>query len=293
MKKFLYNSLLFGIFFILYFFLINFLYIEIIINSDIDFKKRLESLKFDNPDFDLIVLGASTSLDGIDNELLTVNGIKSYNLAIGGCTVKTNYIQLKEYLTKYRIKPQYVLLCLNEPLIKSFDEDIIHPIVEVTMKDHRYTIDDIPILKFKWLGFEFFKKIISKNHRKVKLVYGQAKFQKSVSDKTSFKNSSLNLNEFASSYWIGEIAGLCNTYGIKFILMEMPGFKETQNLSEIGPYSIIFKNGSSAELYNFNNRAFCDIFDPKKDWIGNSHLNEYGAKKLSKELMSLLKAQQQ
>jgi hypothetical protein len=196
MKKFVERSFYFALFFAVFFILINLLYIVIIAKTDFDFRKRLESLKFANPDFELLALGASTSLDAFDTELLTSNGIKSYNLAIGGSTIRTNYIQLNEYLTKYSKRPQYVVFGLNSALVESFDDDAIHPIVEVTMKDHEFVVHDVPILKFKWLGFEFIKKIVSENHRNAKLVYGQVKFRKTIPDNTSIKESYLNIEEF-------------------------------------------------------------------------------------------------
>jgi hypothetical protein len=288
MKKFVIKSFVFVFIFALYFVLINIIYIVIIENTDYNFKKRFESLKFNNPDFKLLVLGASTSLDGIETGFLTSNGIKSYNLAIDGSTVRTNYIQLNEYLTQYSKRPKYVVLGLNSSLEKSFDDDGIHPIVEVTMKNHNYIVNDVPILKFKWLGFEFLKKIVSKKHRNAKISYGQVKFQKAVSDNTNFVESYLDIRKFESSHWIREIAKLCNQNGIELIILEMPAFKETQNLNEIGPHKLYFKNGYSAILYNFNSRNFCEIFDSDKDWIGNSHLNESGAKTFTKELISIL-----
>lgn len=157
------------------------------------------------------------------------------------------------------------------------------------MKDHEYGVNDVPILKFKWLGFEFLKKIVSENHRKAKLVYGQVKFQKTIPDNTSFKESYLNIEEFESSHWIGELAKLCNQNGIDLLIIEMPGYKETQNLSEIGPHLLHFNNGYSANLYNFDSKDFCRIFDSEKDWIGNSHLNEFGAIKFTRELISIIK----
>jgi hypothetical protein len=69
----------------------------------------------------------------------------------------------------------------------------------------------------------------------------------------------------------------------------MPGYKETQNLSEIGPHLLNFNNGCSANLYNLDSKDFCTIFDSEKDWIGNSHLNEFGATKFTKELINIIK----
>ena len=68
-------------FFTLFFILINLFYFGIIASTDWDFKKRLESLRFDNPDFELLVIGNSFPGYGIDTEFLTSHGIKSYNLS--------------------------------------------------------------------------------------------------------------------------------------------------------------------------------------------------------------------
>jgi hypothetical protein len=219
---------------------------------------------------------------------LTSSGIKSYNLAIGGSSVRTNYVQLDEYLTNYRKRPKYVLLGLNSDMVRTFDDEGIHPIVEWTMKDHVFRIKDIPILKFKWLGTEFLKKIISEKHRNAKLSYGQVKFQKTNSDNTNSRESYFNTIEMESSHWIGEIARLCGRNGIELIVMEMPGYKVTRNVSGIGPYKLHFNNGSSSLLYNFNSQEFCAIFDANKDWIGNSHLNEFGAFKFTEKLIKIL-----
>jgi len=260
----------------------------IIAKTDFDFKKRFESMNFNNPDFELLVLGASTSLDAFDTELLTSNGIKSYNLAIGGSSIRTSYIQLKEYLTICSKRPRYVILGLNSAMVESFNDNKIHPIVEVTMDGHKYSMKDVPILKFKWLGFELVKKIVSKKHRKAKLIYGQLRFQKTAPDNTNYKESYLDIQEFESTPWIGEMAKLCCQNGIKLIVLEMPGYKETQNQSGRGPYRLHFENSHSANLYNFNSKDFCIIFDSDADWIGNSHLNEFGAKKFTSELISML-----
>ncbi len=288
MKKFIFKLFYFGIFFTLSFIIINVIFLFSIITTDWGIKKRIESLRFDNPDFELLVLGASTSLDGFDAELLTFNGIKTYNLALGGTTVKTSYIQLEEYLEKYSNQPSCVLLGLNSVNQGNFDIDTIHPVVEITMKDYHYRVSDIPIIRYRWLAFELFKKIVSSEHRKAELSYGQLKFQKKIPDNTHFVEQYLNLPKVKSSYWVGEIAKLCTQTGSKLLIIEMPGSKDTQNLSEIGPYELSFMNGSSALLYNLASRDFCKIFDKNNDWIANSHLNEFGAIKFTNEIIKLL-----
>ncbi len=288
MKKFVIKLVCFLGFFALFFVLINIIFLASIAKTDYDFKKRLESIKFEDPVFDLLVLGASTAEDAFDAELFKANGFSCYNLAIGGSTIRTNLVQLEEYLDMYSTKPRRVLLGLNSTLVDEFDNELIHPIVEVTLEGHKYKIEDVPILKFKWLGFEFLKKIVSKTHRNAIMVYGQVRFQKIVPDNTSFLDQYLDLAKFESSYWLSEITTFCNQNDIELIIIEMPGVRETQNLSEIGPHTISFNNGTSATLHNLNSREFCEIFDSNKDWTGNSHINAYGAIKFTKEIIRIL-----
>jgi len=291
MKKFLYKSLKFTAFATLIFIVLNVLYFGIVVNPCLEFRKRMESMKFEDPDFDLLVIGASTSFDAFDTELLTANGIKSYNLAMGGSSVKANYIQLMEYMDMYKRKPEYVILGLNAPLMQTFDDEVVNPIIEVTMEDHKYCLNDAPILKFKWLGFEFLKTLVSENHREAKMVLGQLKFQKNIPDQTSYRDLELDFNKYESSFWIGEVVRLCDENDIELIIIEMPGYKVTQNLTETGPHTISFSNGYTANLYNFNSQEFSSVFDSNSDWVGNSHLNEFGAIKFTNEIIRLLKEQ--
>ena len=285
MKNIFVRSILFVAFFLVFFVLVNVAYMTVIARTDSDFIKRLESCEFDGLDLDLVVLGASTVLDAVDTEMLTSEGISSYNFAIGGATIRTNIIQLEEYLNTCSAKPSHVFLGVNSSMVDSFDDDEIHPIVEVTLEGHEYTLSDVPILKFKWLGFEFLKKIVSKNHREAILSYGQVKFKKTVADHTSYVDQYLDIQRFENSYWIGELIKLCEEQGMDLMLVEMPGYKMTQNLSPGGLHIINHSNGLKAKLYNYNSREFCTMFDPEKDWIGNSHLNVYGAEKFTRVLL--------
>ncbi len=288
MKRFAGKLSSFGLFFGVFFILINFIFLGIIALTDWDCKKRLESIKFENPDFELLVLGDSYAEYGVDAELLTSRGIKSYNLALVGNSVRSSYVQLKEYLAEYPVKPHYVILAVNS-YVDQFDDGIrIEPIVEFTMRDHIPDAKDVPISKFRWLGVEILKKIISSKHRTARLSYGQIKWGKNTPDDTGFHEIYLNIQKYESSNWIGEIAKLCHQNGIKLILVDIPGMRETQNLSEIGPYTLFFNNGYSAILYNYNSYDFCSIFDADKDWIGQSHLNEIGAIKFTTELIKII-----
>lgn len=272
-------------FFIVFFALLNALFLFIITSASWSFKNRLESLQFEDPDYELLVLGASTTGDGVDSKLLGEHGIKSYNMAIGGSTPQTSYIQLEEYLAMYTHKPKYVIMGTNSTMEWDFDREGIHPIIEVTMEGHKFGIADIPISKFRWLGFEVFKRLINKDHRTAKLVEGQLRIEKTVKDRTRFIDQELDIQLFEDSHWLGEIARLCGENDIKYFIVEMPGYRETQNLSGFGPYPIRYGNGYNALVCNFNSREIVEGIDPDLDWVGNSHLNLHGAHKFTSILI--------
>jgi hypothetical protein len=234
-----------------------------------------------------LVLGNSLPEYGIDTELLTSHGISSYNLAIIGNSDQTSYIQLSEYLTKYKIKPRCVLYGIASYSDPFYNKGI-QPVVEFTMKGHVYRWNDVPVSKFRWFGVEVLKKILSRNHRRTILSHGQIKTPKIVPDNTTFKDAYLDIQRIESAYWIGEISKLCNKNGIELLILEMPGQRDMENLNKVGPYTLNFKNGSTATLYNLNSREFCNILDPNMDWCGMSHLGQYGAVRVTEEINRML-----
>tara|TARA_R110000744_G_scaffold252811_1_gene368513 strand:+ start:713 stop:1105 length:393 start_codon:yes stop_codon:yes gene_type:complete len=121
MRSFLFKILFFGTGLIA----LNLIYFLLIFYTDWDFRKRTESLSFDNPKFEVLVLGNSLAMDGVDTEYHGEQGIHGYNLAIGGSSLKTNYIQLNEYLQSYD-KPSNVLIGLGS-YMNTFERDDIHP----------------------------------------------------------------------------------------------------------------------------------------------------------------------
>ena len=285
MKIFIRKILWFVLFFVLLNIIINGVFLALIAFTDWDFEKRHESLNFDNPNFEVLVLGTSLAEYGIDTELLTENDIVSYNLAFVGSSIKTNYIQLDEYLSRYQTKPRYVLLGLNA-FLENFKNDGIQPVVEFTMSGHKYGIKDLPISKFNWAGMELLKKLVKTKYRQTYLSFGQKKCAYNVPDQSCSSSKVIDLEKYSSAKWIGEISQLCAKHEVELILIEMPGIKETQNISPLGPYDITFNEGGQAVLYNFNNSGFCSIIDDETDWAGLSHFNRFGAEKFTRELLA-------
>lgn len=257
---------------------------------DWNYSKRIEALNLNNPKYDVLVFGNSLAMDGIDTKYLTDNGFAAYNTAIGGTSLKTNLIQLQEYLTMYEHKPKIILLGLSSYLNTfDFDSDTINPIVDFTTATKKiYRIDDIPILKFKWMFKEMLKKLVSKSHRDAYLINGQLRFGKTVSDNSKINNkNSFPLEDYMSSDFLKSFINICNSNDIKLIIFEMPGFKKTRHPKSHNCF-VIDKLNNNGFLYDFNSYQFGKNFDDNEDWIGKSHLNEKGARKFTQYIIKLL-----
>ncbi len=287
MKEFAKRLILFSVFFLSFSIFVNCLFLVIITSTDWDFIKRLESLQFEEPDYELLVLGSSLAEYGVDTEVLTNHGIKSFNLSLVGSSVKTNYVQLNEYLTRYPKKPQFAVLAVNS-VLEQFDQDGIQPVVEFTMKGHRYNHKDLPISKFNWAGMELLKKAFRKKYRETYLSYGHKKSIITQPDNTVFREFHIDFNKFETAYWMGELAKLCSENAVELIITDIPGVREAQSLSGVGPYTIRFGNGYTAQYYNLNSIEFCKFIDGENDWVGLSHLNKTGAAKFTQKLYEVV-----
>lgn len=288
MRKFAKKTLYFLLFFLAFSLVLNSIYLWVIATTDWNFAKRIESIRWEDPDFEAIILGTSLADFGVDAELLTKNGLKSFNLALVGGTMRTNYIQLEEYLNNYDTAPEYILFFINSYL-EQFGEINIQPVVEFTMKDQEINLKDVPVSKFQWQTHELIKKALSSSYRTGYTSFGQTRRSSVTPDNSKYQNVYLDNAEVESAKYIGEMAKLCQEKGVRYIVFEIPGEKVTQNLSDIGPYTLSFENGASAELYNLNSQEFCRFIDSKKDWSGLSHFNEHGAAKFTQELLKIIR----
>ena len=274
------------ILFTLLFFAVNYAYLLIIEHYNYDFKKSIEAVNMEHQNYSCLALGNSLVMDGIDAELLTKKGLSSYNFAIGGANLKSNYIQLIHYLENNE-NPKFVLLgttSLNSLERKKSDE-AIHPIIEYNYKPIDWlNYKNLPMIKFRWLSIEMLKLLVSSDHRMAEVVLGQYKTKRQVGDKTGFKNKSnkqINLKALIENKYLSKIDSICKENDIRFLVVEMPGYKKSQNSMDIGPFSLKnMKNDIS--FINLNNHNLCsELFNDNSDWLGNSHLNEYGAEKLT------------
>lgn len=286
MQKFIFKIGLF----ILLFLLINIFYLIIIQKFDWNFSKRIEALNLKKPTYENIILGNSLPMDGIDSRLLSSDPNNTYNLAIGGAGLNTNYIQLHEYLEIAQIKPTRVVLGIGSYRENIFKKNKIHPIVQFTKSDYTYKLTDLPVVKFKWLFIELIKKIISSEHRNAEIVQGQLRIMRTVADKTKKKEttSTVPFSEYRNSEYIKQMAQLCDQNNIELILIEMPGFRNTRNNQSIGPYEMNYPQSAKVKLYNFNGPDIDAVLDPNNDWLGGSHLNKKGAEKFTKYIRNYI-----
>ncbi len=158
------------------------------------------------------------------------------------------------------------------------------------MDGYNYGLQDLPMIKFRWLAIQLLKRIVSSAHRNVEIVQGQLRINSAVSDKTSLLQSlpELKISEYETARYVKEIAQLCHNNDVTLVLIELPCFKKTRNKTSVGPHKIFIDSGLNVYLYNFNKYQFATILDSKTDWLGNSHLNQYGAVKLTNRIKEVV-----
>ena len=284
MKKLIYKILLFVVIVVVF----NIVYLQYLKKYDTEVSKALLISKMKNKDFDCVILGHSIPLDGIDTEYLTNKGISSYNFALGGANIEASYIQLLNYL-KFN-KTKCVILGLSPGRnYKTFTPPPMHPAIEYAYnKTDYFSLMSIPVVKFQWRAIEVIKKMLSKDHREAKIVLGQLRTAKTIPDHSRYKEQpkkNINIDDFKNAKYLFKIDSLCKSNNIPFIALGMPGYKSTQNEFKLGMHELKYTNGNKLYYINMNNKEFCaKTFDTNKDWLGNSHLNEYGARKFTEYL---------
>jgi hypothetical protein len=252
-----------------------------------DFQKRFESMNLVDPQYEILILGNSLALDGLDAGYITKNYAPSYNMSIAGASVRTSQIQLEEYLGDHEYKPSKVILGQGS-YIGMFDTTLVHPIVDYTLDGKRFGPRDLPFFKFKWLFKGLLKKGISKAHREAYFDAGQLKFSKTVEDNTELDNENeFNYSIYADNQYIHEMIRLCDYYNIEFYCVEMTGYKYVRHSRKFD--CMIMNNDlNNGYLYDLNTIEIGNLFDDKVDWVGNSHLNIIGAEKFTTLMMETI-----
>lgn len=266
---------------------LNVLYLALLLCFSPGFKKVYDIAFLKNQKYDLLVLGNSMALDGIDAAYLTKSGIKSYNFAVAGDHVSTSLMLLETYLQN-NPKPKMVLIGLSSSIGNSYLNKVPFTNPEVEFFYHPSLIANItkpPLFSFQWLFVDFLKIIISKDHRNAQLIQGQWKTKKVIADGSHFNPTNLPKLSYNDPY-LAQIVALCEAKGIQVILTELPGSASNRNALPY-TYTATLVNGKTTVIYNLNNNDTASkILDPSKDWLAADHLNEYGAEKITTYLLN-------
>jgi hypothetical protein len=279
MKRFLLKIGLVGIVFVL----INFLFLFMVSIFIIEFEKTNKISKFKNKQFDCIITGNSLALDAFDAEYMTKNGISSYNFAMGGASFVSNIIQLENFL-KDNPPPKLIVLGLGSHFIdRNLDKKSVHPVIEYFYLDSKLGLETLPIVRFQWYANEMLKLLFSSDHRQAHSSYGQYRSKRAVPDKSKLKegNANFDYQTFLASEDFKRFRKIIDKYKIDFIIFEMPLFlSQRNNHPELR--TVVVDSLLSFKIINMNRFDVCEeLFNPKKDWLGNSHLNLYGGRKFT------------
>jgi hypothetical protein len=272
---------------------LNVLYLLLLLSFSPGFKKIHEVSKFENKSFDVIVLGNSMALDGIDAEYLTKNGLSTYNLSVAGDHVSTSLFLLEDYIKKNK-KPKMVVVGLSSAIGKSYLNPVPFTNPEVEFFYHPNFISNLtnpPMLNFQWLAVDLLKIVLSKDHREATMVLGQWKTKKVIPDGSVFKNTNSKSIDYRDPYLL-KIIALCQKQGIKPIIIELPGSNGNQNDLPL-KYIVKLKNGANQEVYNLNNNGVAsNILNPATDWLAQDHLNQNGGTKITTYLLDQVLAKE-
>lgn len=261
--------------------LINSLYLLLLLCFSPGFKKMYNLSQLKNKNYDLIVLGNSMALDGIDAAYLSQKGLNSYNFAVAGDHVSTSLMILETYL-RNNIKPKAVLIGLSSSIGNSYLNEVPFTNPEVEFFYHPSFVSNLtnpPLFNFQWLAVDMMKIVVSKDFRDARMIRGQWKTKKNIVDTSIFKKT-VNPNLEYSNPYLLKIVKECKKRRIKVIFVELPGANENRNNLPF-EYTVQLLDNNST-IYNLNNyEVSTKIIDASTDWLAQDHLNENGAKKIT------------
>jgi hypothetical protein len=153
----------------------------------------------------------------------------------------------------------------------------IHPIIDFTSKDKRWKLSDIPVFKFNWLFYELLKLTVSEAHRKSSVEYGQYRSAKCVPDESNLNFVISKKDMLLHDSCFIEMIDICKRNKSQLLIVDLPATLD--KTTSLGMESRITKN---IEYLNFNTEDKLNWINPKKDWLGGSHLNVVGAEKFTR-----------
>ncbi|MCH8903118.1 MAG: hypothetical protein IIA45_04305 [Bacteroidetes bacterium] len=279
--------------------------------------KVKEILSFNNRDYDVLYMGNSLMQQGVMPTIMdSILNCKSYNMAIGGASIPTMEMLLRNYL-KNNSKPK--LIIYNIFVNAKLQNDRIRPTVfdglskEVRMEYYSYLssnkIKKAPYIKsFYFLSSKKYSDWLSVIIRECYLVF---KFKNSLlcffnkllgghkydfnfnSGHLSTKVTCRNMDSHELHHAGNNITALsslinfCNKQKISIKFVELPNHEAFNK-------TVLNRNEILKELHQVQDISnnFYTLNYPNKyagiDWSSKNHLNDRGAIKLSNELAQVM-----
>ena len=290
MQKFFKNIIIF----IFLLFVVNILYLKCLM-YDYQFSKTAEFAEFKNENFEILVGGFSFSMNGIDLEVFDKEGFNSYNFSVGGAHITSTKLMLEKYLSKNKA-PKYFIYGASNFHFDTFikykknKKQKLHPLIDYHFSEsNKFSINNIPMIKFKWIFKDLLKGLVSKNHR-FKVVNGQVRSEiKRIDNTINDKKIILSFSKYYHDKNVIELSEICRKNNITLIMVEMPTWKSQKHSNKI---ELSYYKDKEIYFFDYNSLRNNKLkIDNKNDWTSDHHLNKYGAIKLSEILISDLKSE--
>jgi len=261
--------------------------------------KVKEVLSLNNDNYNTLILGNSITQQGINPEVLdSILGTKSYNMAIGGASIFTMELLLRNYLITNE-KPEYIVygLYINEKewpdkvrptIVKNLDESIVSNFYEtnsdVVGRGSMDFYNEFKAFRYRNVIEHYLKYLLNSD------LYSYSYKQGFLIRKTVAKpikevppnNAGLNFKA------LKRLMRFCESKDIKLTLVDLPNHKAF-NEATSNRDSILNKLRNQLQL------ELIDLNKPEeysnKDWASLNHLNFHGANKFSSILGIKLKLQ--
>lgn len=269
MKKFIYLSV--KVFTLLL--CVNLLYGIVLIKTDWNVKSTVNFFHGNQKNIDILILGNSLGMDGIDAGLISnETGLNCYNASIEGGSLNDALYRFQFALENNDISTviiasniNYASDCGDKHLVtKGFCES------SFIFQNH--------LTKYRSFHIGVIKKIISAKHRKSQIVKGQLRYEYSYTDNSELKYDTTECDlELLSCY--ESIANLAEMNSVDLFFVNMPLVKEQRQ--------ILKRASPSLKIINLNGPAIENVISAKEHFGSVNHLNKHGAKILTKKLLQV------
>lgn len=278
MKKFIKILFLYFVAFCL----INFSFYYLLMQFDWNAISIHEQKTINNQDLDVLFLGNSLSQDGFDIDLLASKGIQAYNFAFGGASLATSYAQMVNFFGRNN-KAEIVILGVGDYMENFKKSSYVDKRYLFFQEGFYSNIFLRTFIVFKGYHINLIKLLLSPAHRKASLYKGHLRIGHIMQDNTRpVMNKVLNFHDIRNNIEIMKMKVLCDSLGVKFTVVNIPGQINTRNFSEM-----VSNDSGELEIINMNCHNCVWYLNPKKDWTGNSHLNQFGARKFTSEFFEI------